>query len=179
MMKQAFVKPEEPVAHSKMKLTPRRLVILLVIVFTAIITAAAIVVWYGNFYGQKHLDNTEFFALSDDAPEVIEKVYELSELPEGFELVQESGGIGDKHVYRLYMKGDYAIFLEQYTIKYFRYQNDEDENKGREIQINGQSALLFDYNNMVIIYLNNNNYIVAIRTNLERDDAVNMLKMLK
>ena len=177
IMNQAVAKHDKPVQRTRLKMSPRKVLILLVLIFTAIITAAAIVVWYGNIYGQKHSDNTELFAVVEGAPEVIEEIYELTEIPEGFELKKKAGDIGEKHIYKLYASDNNCIDFEQFTRKCFKFNNDIERSEYDEIVIDDMKALVFHNNNKVTVYCDTDNYIVRISTDITPISVENLVKM--
>lgn len=177
IMNRAVERHDEPVQRTRMKLSPRKVLILLVLIFTAIITAAAIIVWYGNIYGQRHSDNTELFAVVEGAPDVIEEVYELTEIPEGFELVYNWGSIGDEHIYRRYENKKDFLLYEQVTRRWFRNNNDIDRTNIIETDLNGQKSLLWSDGKNTIIYMDVEKYIIKIYTSLSSTKIINFLKI--
>lgn len=181
----AVEKQADPIQHKRMKLSPRMVLILLVLIFTAIITAATIIVWYGNIYGQRHSDNIELFADVEGAPEVIEEVYELTEIPEGYVLIERYGEKGDNLISWRYVNknSNESIIFVQSTRKDFTHHSDIEKANMEEIEINGNKALIFqsmpDENEWSYIYYDIKNYILTISTNMSLQNTENMLKSAK
>ena len=184
IMNQAVEKHAEPLQHTRMKLSPRKVLILLVLIFTAIITAAAIVVWYGNIYGQRHLDNTELFAPIEGVPKVIEKIYELTEIPDGYVLAETSGGLGYTYFSYTYESEDwYSIYFAQYTRGDFNLHIDNEQNEILKTEIMGMNVLITsvkdDNNILTEIFWDRNDYILEISANLPLDETAKLLKSAK
>ena len=183
IMNQALAKRDEPVQHTRMKLSPRKVLILLVLIFTAIVTAAAIVVWYGSIYGQKHSDNTELFAVVEGAPEVIEEVYELTWVPEGYELKKKVGSIGDERISWRYEKSNDSILLEQSTRGKYTFHIDSEKSNVQETEINGKRAVIVqsiqNEKKWVSVYYDVKDYIITVSSGFPTRYAIEMLKSAK
>jgi hypothetical protein len=169
-MNQAVEKHAEPVQHTRMKLSPRKILILLVLIFTAIITAAAIVVWYGNIYGRRHSDNTELFAVVDGVPEIIEEVYELTWVPDGYEYNSDEsfGRRGDVLISHTYYNtaSDKEIIFNQYAKSGFSTHSDIERSIWKKTEINGKTAIIVEtgssYGKNLIVLYDVGDYILKV-----------------
>ena len=187
IMKQALEKQDKPIQRTRMKLSPRKVLILLVLIFTAIIAAAAVVVWHGNFYGQRHFDNTEMFAAVSGAPETIEEIYELTEIPEGYEYCPDEsyGNKGDYYISTTYINpnDNGTILLSQSTRRAFTCNVDINRTETTGSVINGKKAVITRtmQNGEVwnFVFYDAEDYILTISTCLPPDSAIDMLKSAK
>lgn len=74
---------------SHIRLSKRLIILIAVIACAALLTGAVIVYVSKNFTGNVYSDNTHLFAVNTEGcPMAIEQEYYLSELPEGFEIVE-------------------------------------------------------------------------------------------
>lgn len=114
----------------------------------------------------------------EDYPTVIEEEYEITNLPDGFELVDYYAD--DKSVLASYINGEKYIFFEQ-TVYYDFIGNFDNSHSELEYYTDefGQEYLILYTGHNYGITFNNGNYIIKITSNLDKNDIVNLCKDTK
>ncbi len=156
-------------------------IVVLAIIFLAVLAGCAAVMYYlGGFRTDVHTDNTQLFPIDfTDCPQSIEEVYYLSELPNGFELLEEN--ISDISVFTAYIHSETGktitfhqsiktAFEPHYNTEYFDLEEiSVDEHKG--IGLEGKMGY--------IVAWDNGGYILEIWSDLSKSEAVNLAKSAK
>lgn len=113
----------------------------------------------------------------EDYPETIEEEYYISELPEGFEMVNHYSN--SFLVHSLYKNEDEYIILDQYTREIY-YSNYDTERKDQNfIEIDGQEYLFFSTNIEYTYIWDNGKYIFMMISNCDKDRVLDLCKATK
>lgn len=113
-----------------------------------------------------------------DYPSAIEEIYEIADLPAGFEQIDYY--FDDSSVLISYFREEKYIFFEQNV--YYDFEGDYD-NSHSEFEYYtdefGQEYLIQDTGTDYCIIFNNGRYIIRIISNLNKDDVINLCKSTK
>ncbi len=102
-------------AMPKTTVRRRLTVALIVVLVAAILTVTVVALVMNGFKTVEKEDHTEVFAINlENAPTTIEEVYELTWVPEGYELVENMKGINTIR-YRYQTSDDKSLVFYQYT----------------------------------------------------------------
>lgn len=182
--KQLRLKPVQ--SARKVRLTPKRLLILVIIIILATLAGCTAAHFISqSFRGTVYSDNTELFPINlDNCPTVIKEKYNLSELPEGFEIsYTTSTPFYDFVSYRNEQK-DHTIAFRQYVKSEFvsaRYNTEKGELV--EVEINGHSGVFLDISNDKQIFTSviwdNGDYILELVGSLDKNDLLHLAKSAK
>jgi len=166
----------------------RRLLIVAVIIFLAVITGAVIVFRVAGFSGTVYTDNTHMFALNDrNAPKVVEELYYL-DLPSSYNLTEEYGNIGDGSICRIYINNENGntITFFQYTKCNYDVHFDNEHSEFFELKINGYNGFIWQPKNaedketrLRAMVWDNGNYIFEVSGKTNKDELVNLAKSTK
>lgn len=165
----------------------RILIATLIIILMAFLVgcASAIVKFVSeHFNGKVNEDNTQLFVINlDNCPQTIEYQYALTNIPEGFELTKTISS--PTNVYTLYSNNatGQVITLEQCVKTHFSPHYNTEKNTFEEININGTNVLFLDLssnkrNNSILIW-DNEDYIIEISADLDKNRAMNLLNIAK
>lgn len=114
---------------------------------------------------------------------MIETVYYLPEIPEGYELFQST--FSEQSVYTSYIKPDTnrCISFEQFVKDRYSYYFDTEQQDFEELDINGHYALYLgsrDVNNTCgYIVWDNGDYILQIFGDFTKDELIKLAKSVK
>ncbi|MCH5193306.1 MAG: DUF4367 domain-containing protein [Oscillospiraceae bacterium] len=111
-------------------------------------------------------------------PTVIEEEYEISNLPEGFELSEYFDD--ENSVFAAYFNGEKYIFFQQ-TVYYDFNANFDNSHSEFEYytDISGQEYLIHDTGRDYCVTFNNGKYIILITSNLDKKEIMNLCKDTK
>lgn len=111
-------------------------------------------------------------------PTTIEEEYEISNLPDGFELADYNRD--DKTLFAYYFNGDQYIFFEQFV--HDRYSVNYD-NEHSELEYytdeSGQEYLIINTSHNYCISWDNGDYIFKIKSNINKNDIISLCKSTK
>lgn len=170
---------------SKVRFNRKTVLAIVAIVLLSLIAGCAVAYFISeSFRGTVHDDNTQLFAINIvGAPTTIEYMYVLSELPQGFELLETD--ISDYQVYSKYICKD----LEEYIIIYQYVKNEysphynTEQNELNNISIDGHRGVILNMNNdnveRYLIVWDNGDYIIEMASNINKDLALDLVKLLK
>ena len=164
---------------SKPRSIRKRLIILAIIIISMAILTGFVIMFFANgFKGTVYHDNTHLFAVNTEGcPTTIEKEYELSVLPEGYELCDTN--VGNAMAQKVYKNntGETIIFTQYIKSKFNLHINTE-EHKTIETSINGCNAVYIDFNDKnVIIVWDNNDYILEISGDFDKYEAAKLAEL--
>ena len=137
-----------------------------------------------HFNGTVYEDNTQLFVTNlENCPQTIEYQYVFTNVPEGFELIETiSSPIS---VYTLYLNSatEQVITLNQWVKSHFAPHYNTEKNTFEEIKINDTMGLFIDLssdkrNNSVFIW-DNEDYIIEISADLDKNIALDLLNIAK
>lgn len=176
-----------PKQSKKLKLSRRTVLILIAAIFLAVVavTGAVRIYFYSSFSMKEHSDNTQLLGgNAPGVPEVIEQVYCLSELPEGYKEIERVSDIIS--VWTIYQYGDDAnktIMLTQTVKKEFDRHYNTEGYPFEEVEINGYKGLFIDWSNDDGISCeavwDNGEYIITVEGNLPKNALLDLAKSAK
>ena len=165
-------------------LSKKLIILFAVIICAALLTGFMLVYFSKNFHGKVYSDNTQLFAVNtENCPTTIEYEYYLSDLPDGFEMVEHDSLSFD--VYTLYenTSSGQVITLSQCTKNKFSPRYNTEHHNFEEIEINGHSGVCLDLCNGEcdgsIVIWDNGDYILEIAGNLPKNYLVNLAESAK
>lgn len=132
--------------HKPLTLRKRLLIAALIIILLAFVTGFVIMFRSNGFEGIVYNDNTHLFAINTEGcPPTIERVYVLSVVPEGYELIESSTrGASEYTLYRNPQTNQELIFKQWVKSEYNAHINTEGYEL-RETEINGCNAVCIDF----------------------------------
>ncbi len=113
-----------------------------------------------------------------DYPTIIEEEYEITNLPDGFEMVDYYAD--DMSIFAMYVNDDKYILFQQMI--YYNYSgNFDNDHSNLEYYIDnfGQEYLIHIVENEYCVVWNNGRYIFQITSNLNKNDVINLCKDTK
>ena len=137
-----------------------------------------------HFNGTVYEDNTQLFTVNlDNCPQTIEYQYAFTDVPEGFELIETVPS--STNIATLYLNSStgQTITLNQTVKTHFSTHYNTEKNAFEEIKINDTIGLYIDLssdkrNNSVFIW-DNEDYIIEISADLDKNDALDLLNIAK
>ena len=168
----------QPVSTTKRPLNIRKRILIaaIIIVSLAFITGSVIAFISNSFRGTVYNDNTYLFAFDiGDSPTVIEEVYTLSIVPEGYELYEVV--TSECSISTEYRDSSNHSFVFEQTVKaeFDSHINTE----GYELQeavINGYDAVYVDFTSEIgvssLVIWNSKDYILVLLGNLAKDELI-------
>lgn len=128
------------------KTKPRLVFVMLVILFLAVITAAVLIIRMNGFFGRVYSDNTQMFAFDmEGCPDSIKDIYQITELPKGYEFSHQMGLTGDEFVMTIFKstRDDNTLVLTQITKSSFAKNYDNENYHIEQITINESYGFIF------------------------------------
>lgn len=137
-----------------------------------------------HFNGTVYEDNTQLFVINlDNCPQTIEYQYALTNVPDGFELIETLSST--TNVYTLYLNEltGQSITIQQWIKTHYTPHYNTEKRTFEENEINGTTVLFIDLssdkrNNSVLIW-DNGDYIIEISADLDKNSALNLLDIAK
>ena len=170
---------------TKIKLTPKTAVVILLLIFLALLTGAMIILKIPSFSGTIYPDNTQMFAVDNSAPQVIEQVYYLEALPDSYIYTEGYGGIGDGFIQCMYTNfenGDNLVF-DQYAKNQFHARFDNDYSEIIQIKFGEYDGFIWrskiPEHKYITLVWDNGDYILALWCNFTENDLLNLAKSAK
>lgn len=158
----------------------RRLIVAFIVVFTAIILTVTVVALVINgFKVTEKSDHTEFLAIgSENAPTTIVEIYEPSWIPDGFELTYSNDS--RQTTTRKYenTQNEYFYF-HQYTFVTAQGIADSERCNPEIIIIDDNNGLFWSDESTNYLYINNDNYIIAVYGNIAKEILIELAKSTK
>lgn len=159
----------------------KTVIVMLMVIFLAVLAGCAAIIYYlGGFRTDVQNDNTQLFPIDfTDCPQSIEEVYRLSELPNGFELLEES--ISDISVYTSYINsttGQTITFHQSIKTVFEPHYNTEYSDL-EEISIGEHKGIGLEGKMVYLIAWDNGDYILEISSNLSKSEVLNLAKCVK
>ncbi len=165
----------------------KKIAVAVVLIFLALFAGCASTIFKfvsENFQGTVYEDNTQLFAVNlENCPQTIEYRYVLTNVPEGFELIETIPS--STNIYTCYLDDSTGqiITLNQWVKSHFSMHYNTEKGKFEEIMINGTAGLLIEFssdrqNNSTIIW-DNGDYIIEISADLDKNSALDILNISK
>lgn len=177
----------------KYSIRQRILIAMLIIILAAFLAGCvnAIVKFVSaRFYGEVYKDNTQLFAYDlENCPDMIEEQYVLTNVPEGFELIETvPSPISMPLAISIYMRyfnnstGQDIIFI-QWVKEAFDPHYSTEKNSFEEIEINGTTGLYIDFStedkNYSTIIWDNGDYIIEIAGAFDKNGIIDLADITK
>lgn len=164
----------------RMSLRKRVIIAVMVIVFMAIATGSIVVYITNSFRGTVYRDNTHLFAIDlNECPDIIEKEYSLSVVPEGYKLYEVVSDRSSMSTLFKNSNGDELSFMQTVKAKFNSHINTEN-NPIKEESINGCEAVYVEFDTDEVIsstvIWNNNKYILMLDGVFTKDELINLAK---
>lgn len=167
-----------------LRLSKRLIIFFAVIICAALLTGFVLVYFSKNFHGTVYNDNTQLFAVNtENCPLTIEYEYYISDLPDGFEMVEHNSS--SYEVYTLYENtlSEQVITLAQYTKSDFNTHYNTEQNNFEEIEINDHNGVCLDISNDEcdgsIVVWDNGDYVLELYGNLSKKAMTRLAKSTK
>ncbi len=165
-------------------LSKRLIIFFAVIICAALLTGFMLVYFSKNFHGTVYNDNTQLFAVNtENCPTTIEYEYYLSNLPDGFKMVEHDSL--SFYVYTLYentSSGQVITFSQHTKEKFTPHYNTEHDNF-EEIVINDHHGIFIDFSDNEhfgsIVVWDHGEYILEVIGDLPKNDLANLAKSAK
>lgn len=159
----------------------KTVIVMLIVIFLAVLAGCtAIIYCLGGFKTVVQTDNTQLFPIDlADCPQSIGEVYYLSEIPSGFELLDES--VSDISVYTAYVNsatGQTITFYQSIKTAFSPHYNTE-KNKLEEISIGEHTGIGLEGKQSYIAAWDNGDYILEIWADLSKSETINLAKSTK
>lgn len=176
------------VSERKFVLTPRRVLLLVMIVFLAAFTGCSVhYIVTNSFRGAVYSDNAKLFNFNlEDCPAEIEEKYYLPDIPEEYEVLLKTSCPLDEYIYYMDNKtGKYIAFGQYVKDKSISFNFDFDTEKGEmtEADINGHKGILLDFSSegqdYAYLIWDCGDYILTIDSNLAKEELLNLAKSAK
>lgn len=116
--------------------------------------------------------HTEVWVDSDEqAPETLEELYEITEIPEGFQLAYAD--VTDNMNESIYVNGKNYFYFRQYTKWSYIVNQDTENDDMQQITVNGCKGFLIDYKNGYCLTWDEGEYVFVIEVVLSEKDILN------
>lgn len=161
---------------------------LVTIAVTVIITMSVLVMSVSafrdaliNFITEMFDTHTTVQTIPDDnAPLTFENIYEITEIPEGFELtycseIKETSSFIEFD----YQNNENYIFFTQYLKKYYDADVNTEGYEMNPITINGCEGFIIDYGTVWLITWDNGDYIIEVQSNIGKDELIETAKSVQ
>lgn len=177
--------PIIPTSQSKHLHLSKRLIILFAVIICAVLLTGFMLVYFSkNFHGTVYNDNTQLFVKNtENCPITIEYEYYLSNLPDGFEMVEHD--LLSFYVYTLYenTSSGQVITFSQYTKEKFTPHYNTEHDNFEEIDINDHHGIFIDFSDNEhfgsIVVWDNGDYILEIVGDLSKNILADLAKSAK
>lgn len=168
-----------PKPEKKYKLSRRTLCIIIAAIFLALLAATGSAFYIRTFIMREHRDNTQLFAFDvQGAPEFIEQLYCLYDLPEGYkEIDRFTNDYSLNIIYQNCNGTDHIVFYQDVKRYYGRHYNTEGYDF-EEINIGEYSGLYIDWSdentNYGSVIWANGEYVFEIIGDLTKNELLNL-----
>lgn len=185
-MKKVFSKYQKSLHTGRKNRTAgvKRLVLIVAIIFLAMFTVVAGAAAINGFNRKKYRDHTELLTVNaENCPKVIENVYCLSEIPEGYELYEEIHN--DRWTNTTYMnyKSGESLTLNQHIKEKYKENFNTEFQDFEEFDINGHYALYLNFSSLEeirgLIIWDNEDYILSISGSFAKNELIDLAKSAK
>lgn len=172
-----------PSPMPKIKYTPKKLMLILLIVFLAVLAGCSANYFISqSFRGEVYSDNTKLFPVNlENCPAKIEEKYYLTDIPEEYEVLQTTSSPFDECICYIDNKTGKIIAFSQYVKdEFLSFHLNTEKGELVEIDINGHKGILLDLGNEeqydACLIWDNGDYILEIEGNLAKEELLNLAK---
>ncbi len=176
----------KPMSTHKVRLNPRSALLLVLIIFLGVLVGCTAAYFISQgFRGYVHSDNTEIFPIdTDNCPTVNEEKYCLSELPEGFEIIDTDSSPYYEYVYyENKLTNQMISFTQRVKLDFGTYRLNTENHKVEEVDINGHNGLLIDFTEderiHSLVLWDNDDYILELSADLPKNELIDLAKSAK
>ena len=169
----------------KVRFSRKTVLAIVAIVLLSVIAGCAVAYFVPeSFRGIAHDDNTQLFAVNvEGAPDTIEYTYALSEIPQGFEMIETNVSDYDAYInYSNDSTGGYIVIYQYIKTKYSPHFNTEQATLSK-FEIGEKEGVVLSTNDGNVSHYtvawDNGDYIIEILTNYNEINAENLCRMLK
>lgn len=182
---QKLIRRERRFYFPLVKTPVRRLV---TIVVTVIIALSVLTMSVGAFRNAFFHFLTEVFPThttvrsseTASAPTDFRDVYELAEIPEGFELAYKSKlAVETVYLHQRYAKGDQYIILDQWIKSEYDVDINTEQSDAKPIEINGFEGFILNIGVDCMIVWDNGDYILEVAANIGKDALISLAESVK
>ena len=163
----------------RINIKQRLIIITVIVILMTLLVGWVVVLVSGNFSGTVYSDKTHF-TITDPkgSPQTIEYKYELSSLPEGFEMTKTD--LSPIHSYTFYVnkQTNQTITLRQWVKSSFERNYNTENHLIEDVIINGCSGFCIDFSDekykSSLLVWDNGDYIIEILGNFNKNDIINL-----
>lgn len=137
-----------------------------------------------HFNGNVYEDNTQLFAGDlESCPQTIEYQYFLTNVPDGFELIDTVSTSSYAFMYYKDQQTGRKITLKQWVKSHFAPHYNTENHTFEEIKINGTTVLYINFStntkNSSVLIWDNDDYIIEILADLDKNAVMYLLDITK
>ncbi len=176
----------EPVSAHKVRLTPRRALMLVLIIFLGMLAGCAAAQFISqSFCGKIYSEYTRVAPIdTENCPTVIEEKYYLSGLPGDYEIVKtDSSPFMEYIYYENQSTGQMISFTQEVKTEYGPVNLNTENHKLEEVEINGHYGLCIDFSNEELFHScviwDNDDYILDLSADLPKNKLLDLAKSAK
>lgn len=172
-----------PSPMPKIKYTPKKLMLILLIAFLAVLAGCSATYFISqNFIGEVYSDNTELFPINlENCPATIEEKYYLPDIPEEYEVLETTSSPFNEDICYIDKKTGKTISFGQYVKdEYLSFHLNTEKGKLVEIDINEHKGILLDLSSekqdSTYLIWDNGDYILEIGGDITKEELINLAK---
>lgn len=170
-----------PMIRTPIRRTVTIMVTVIIILSTTVISVSALREAFIRFMTEIFDTHTEVQAIQDDtAPESLEDIYVITNIPDGFEIVFQNDNIeGIPYLFTEYRNGQECIIFSQYIKSRYDVNVNTEGYEMVRIDINGNEGFIVDMVDDYYIAWDNGDYIFEIDSNVGKDILIDMAKSVQ
>lgn len=175
-------KPIHENSHKKSFVwSKKRILLAAVMIFLAVLVGCAAAIYtLGGFKTDIQSDNTQLFPIDvEGCPQTIQCVYELTELPDGFELLEHSKSAVNVYTAYKNIATEQTIVLRQCVKSEFGAHYNTEPFELEEIMINEHVGVGLEGKDDYSLAWDNGDYILEVSANLTKKITLDLAKSTK
>jgi len=158
------------------KKRPAAFIVAIIISILLSATAAAIAIYSFGF--KKQPDHTIAFSENiENSPSIIEYVYVIEPLSDGFEESKRTTGSVVSNI--TYQNDKSILFLKQYVKKKYICNYNTEGYEIKKIDVNGHDGFYVKLKNDNFLVWDNGDYVLELYSTLDKDELLNLSKYMK
>lgn len=155
---------------------PAALIIAIAVSVLISIAAGAIAIYSFGF--KKQSDHTIVFSENiESSPSIIEYVYTIDPLPEGFK--ESSRTIGSVVSDTTYQNDESTLLLAQTVKKLYICNYNTEGYEIEKLDVNGHDGFFIDFKNASFLVWDNDDYVLELYGTLDKDELLDLAKRTK